>query len=82
MKTFIKYLLKLALILILFSAVSCVAKKVWVSTPEYANATNDFYEATITPEKDEDTFYASFRLDILNKSNEELQIDWNKTLYL
>jgi hypothetical protein len=82
MKTLIKYSLKLALILTLISVTSCAVKKNWVSTPESAKATSDYYEATITPEKDGNRFYSSFRLEVANKSNKELQIDWNKTMYV
>ncbi len=82
MNALLKYLLKLGLVLLLFSVTSCAAKKTWVSTPESVDAANDYYEATITPLKDSERFYASFLLDVLNKTDEELRIDWNKTVYI
>ena len=82
MKILIEFSLKIALVLILISAMSCANKKNWVITPESANAVNNNYEATITPERDSNRFYAGFRLEVVNKGNEELRIDWNRTAYV
>jgi hypothetical protein len=68
---------------IAFTLISCATKKsFWTSTPELQMAENEYYKATITPLKDENKFYVSFRLDVVNKYSEDLEIDWNKTKYI
>jgi hypothetical protein len=82
-KNFLSCSLKLALVLILFFASSCAGKKlVWKSKPEFNTVENEYYIATITPVKDNDHFFVSFYIDVDNKSDEELKIDWNKTMYI
>ena len=72
----------------LFAAISlaltgCVTTKtLWTSTPVSQTAENKYYEATITPIKSDNKFYVSFRLDVVNKHSENLEIDWNRTKYI
>jgi len=35
----------------------------------------------LTPQKQEDSFFTSFLLEIQNQSREDLAIDWNDTIY-
>ncbi len=36
----------------------------------------------LEPQRTEQTFYVLFRLEIANKTNKDLKIDWNKTRYI
>lgn len=57
-------------------------QKVYVSQPKVQVASNEAFEARITPLKLDNPFYVAFQLDIRNKTSKPLVIDWNKTRYL
>lgn len=58
------------------------SKTAWISKPAIQTAGNVYYEAKIEPVKQEHDFYVSFRLEITNKTDTNLEIDWNKTRYI
>jgi len=61
----------------------CVpAKKVWVSNPMFQSAHNDYYIARIEPLTRDHNFFVSFRLMVSNKTDKNIEIDWNKTRYI
>lgn len=62
---------------------SCVTtNKTWISEPAFETAVNTSLDIRFEPLKDGDGFYVKFRLDIKNKTGDDIKIDWNKTHYL
>ncbi len=74
--------LALSIIFILFVFTGCVPSTVWRSTPTVQNAENEYYEAQLEPLTNGHKFFVSFRLTVTNKTGKNLEIDWNKTLYI
>ena len=78
--------LKIAFILMsgaLFSiAAGCAPTLISVSAPEIQTAENSYYTAQFEPLAEEKNYFDSFRLKVVNKTRENLEIDWNKTRYL
>lgn len=60
----------------------CAPSKIWISAPKNRQVTNASYEAAFEPIKREKAFFSMFRLSIINKTKEEIRVDWNKTQYL
>ena len=60
----------------------CSTTKTWVSSPETQRAENPFYTISITPLTSDAGVFNSFRLEFVNKSAAELEIDWNQSRYL
>jgi len=54
----------------------------WVSIPPVQSEENRSLDVRFEPLKNDKRFFVSFRLDIRNKTDRELTIDWNKTRYL
>lgn len=83
MKIITKNVLIPLLVFTIFSLMGCApSKTIWTSKPDFQSSGNDYYDATITPIKDGNNFYVSFRLDVFNKQKDELKIDWNRTMYI
>ena len=71
------------MILFLFMAAGCVTtKKIWTSRPVVQKATNPAYEARLEPITRGHNFFVMFKLEITNKTDKNLEIDWNQTRYL
>jgi hypothetical protein len=64
-----------------FVVVGCASKQLWRSKPNMQHASNEYFDATISPIF---TFngYKGFILYIHNKTPQNLVLDWNKTFYL
>ena len=60
----------------------CAIQKVWISSPTIQTAGNSYYEARLEPLTKDYKFFVSFRLTITNKTDKDLEIDWNKTRYI
>jgi hypothetical protein len=56
--------------------------KTWTSSPVNQTFQNQYYEAQFEPLKKNNNFFEMFRLTVINKSDKNLEIDWNKTRYL
>jgi hypothetical protein len=54
----------------------------WASIPPVRSEENRSLDVRLEPLKNDKRFFVSFRLDIRNKTDRELTIDWNKTRYL
>jgi len=54
----------------------------WASIPPVQTGENHSLDVRFEPLKRDKRFFVSFRLDITNKSAQQLTIDWNKTKYL
>ncbi len=75
--------IELMIFLSLFMAAGCVTtKKIWTSHPVAQKAANPAYEARLEPVTKGHDFYVMFKLEITNKSDKNLEIDWNRTRYL
>jgi len=68
--------------LALVTASGCAAPKTWVSSPEIETVSNPSYQAEFEPLKGGYEFFVSFLLSVTNKTDENLEIDWNKTRYI
>ena len=77
----IKYVvLGLISLQVIFSG--CAPTKIWISQPAAYTVANQHYEAELEPLKSGNNYFNSFRLTITNKTEKDLTVDWNKTLYL
>ncbi len=54
----------------------------WTSTPAVQKASNAYFEVSLAPVKLGNNYFAAFQITIVNKTDGDLFIDWNKTLYL
>jgi hypothetical protein len=57
------------------------APEAWISTPETRIVSNEIFDAYLSPVCSSDGCYY-FVLGIKNKSNNNIEIDWKKTLYI
>lgn len=61
----------------------CGAKqKVWISNPTIQGAGNHYYKAQLEPLTRGNKFFVVFCLGVTNKTDKNLEIDWNKTRYV
>jgi hypothetical protein len=61
----------------------CAKEYKWSANPEYKSASNDYFDARLTPLKSPSgTFLDGFELQFTNKTDKNLEIDWLKTRYL
>ena len=74
---------KIAVILavLLFTGCGIATSRVMKSVPEIAHVGNEFFTAEITPMQGL-YGYDSFALDIQGKTDSNIEIDWNKTLFI
>lgn len=54
----------------------------WTSEPETGTSAGRYFQARLTPQKQGDSFFTTFLLEIQNQSREDLAIDWNHTFYM
>lgn len=66
----------------LMMGATCAPTMVSISDPKIQTAANPYYQAQFEPLTREHNFFVVFHLAVTNKSNKDLQIDWNKTRYL
>ena len=60
----------------------CAPTIIQVSTPAIQTAENPYYEIQFEPLNRETKVFVSFRLTIINRTDRNLEIDWNKTHYI
>ena len=63
-------------------SIGCAPVMVSMSDPAIKTASNPYYETQLEPLKQGLRSFVVFRLTVTNKTETELQIDWNKTRYL
>jgi len=57
--------------------------KAYSSEPEIQRVSNDYFTAELEPQlKEGQGFFSNFRFVLTNKTNQELEIDWENTYYL
>ena len=60
----------------------CAQTKIWTSKPGIQTADSQYCHIELEPMKDINNFFVWFRLSMINKTDKNLEIDWNKTRYL
>jgi hypothetical protein len=68
--------------LILVAIGACAPTYVWKSRPPVQKVETSLYRATFEPVKVGAVFYSFFRLEVVNSSEKEIELDWNRSLYL
>ena len=66
----------------LMMGATCAPTMVSISDPKIQTAANPYYQTQFEPLTRDHNFFVVFHLTVTNKSNKDLQIDWNKTRYL
>jgi hypothetical protein len=66
----------------LLLSTGCATPRIWVSSPVKQTAGNPHYEAKIEPLKGGNKFFVSFRLIVINRTDKNMSVDWNKTRYM
>ncbi len=61
---------------------ACSKKITWISTPASQTINSKSYDARFEPVKKDADFFNWFSLTVVNKSEKEMEIDWNRTKYL
>lgn len=72
--------LGIVILLIMFSG--CTKIRMWTSSPQVSVFGNSYYKAQLEALRKSHNFYVSFQLDVTNKTEQDLRIDWNKTRYI
>ena len=73
---------KVCFSVLLFLIVGCVPKYTWRAIPVIQQVDNQSYTARIHPISKYEGVFAGFRLTVDNKTGLDIEIDWNRTLYL
>jgi hypothetical protein len=68
--------------LAIFLMIGCVPKYTWKADPVIQTIDNQSYTAQIKPVERYKGIFAGFKLTVDNKTGQDIEIDWNKTLYL
>ena len=66
--------------LILFGCAASSA--LWSSNPTFEQVENPYFRALVEPKRNVDGFFVMFHLKVTNRSNENLEVDWNESQYL
>ena len=73
---------KITIILFVLTGCTPMPMKTWTSSPEIQTTGNQYYEVKLEPVKNDYAFFEMFRLTVENKTDNNLEIDWNKTRYI
>jgi hypothetical protein len=66
-----------------FLLTGCATAEVYSSSPTVQKVSNPYFDAQLEPQaKEGKQFFNAFRLVLINKTNGDLKIDWEKTYYL
>lgn len=68
--------------MVLFLMVGCVPKYTWQAIPLIQQVDAQSYNARIEPISKYENIYDGFKLTVNNKTGQDIEIDWNRTLYL
>jgi hypothetical protein len=68
---------------LVFALAGCAGFEVYGSDPQVQRVSNDYFAAELEPQlKAGQSFFTTFGFALTNKTNKELQIDWENTFYL
>ena len=70
------------IIFFMIIVLGCVPTKIWTSHPEIQSSGNKYYDVQFEPLKKDNNFFVMFLLTVSNKSDKDLEIDWNQTRYI
>jgi hypothetical protein len=73
---------KITILLFVLSGCTPMPMKTWTSSPVNQTAQNPYYEVQFEPLKQNNNFFEIFRITVENKTDNNLEIDWNKTRYI
>jgi hypothetical protein len=76
-----KKLYHIFILVVALLTAACAPTKLWKSEPSLNTKSNGFFDASITPIYRFDG-YKGFVLNIHNKINEKIEVDWNNTFYV
>ena len=70
--------------LFILGAAGCASTQLrsWTSNPSFRVSSNPCYQVRFEPVKVDSPFFEMFLVSITNVSNDNLEIDWNKTRYI
>lgn len=69
---------------IILAGCATTPRTVYKSVPEVQKAFNEFYEASIMPLFSNTSWgeWKGFQLKIINRTNKDLELDWNRTYFI
>jgi len=67
---------------LLTACASAKGGREWASIPPVQTAEAPAFDVSLKPLKNDNRFFVAFQLDIKNKSDQALTLDWNQTRYL
>ena len=71
----------ITLILVLVSTQG-YARQLWLSDPEIQLVETSIYDAQFQPLKNENNIFVAFNITVINKTQQDLVIDWNRSRYI
>ena len=76
-------LLSLIVLCLVYALAGCAGVEVYNSNPEVQRVSNGYFAAELVPQlKPGQSFFTTFGFTLTNKTNKELNIDWQNTYYL
>jgi hypothetical protein len=76
-------LLGVIVVYLIYALAACAGVEVYSSNPGVQRVSNEYFTAELEPQlKPGQGFFSTFRFVLTNKTNKELQIDWQNTYYL
>jgi hypothetical protein len=76
-------LLGVIVLCLAYALAGCAGVEVYNSKPEVQRMSNEYFSAELEPQlKPGQNFFTAFRFALTNKTNKELQMDWENTFYL
>ena len=71
----------ITLILVLITTQGA-ARQLWLSDPEIQLVETSIYDAQFQPLKNENNIFVAFNITVINKTEQDLIIDWNRSRYI
>ena len=76
-------LLRVIVVCVICSLAACAGVEMYSSNPEVQRVSNEYFTAELEPQlKPGQNFFATFRFALTNKTDKEINIDWENTYYL
>jgi len=71
-----------ALLFAILSTPACTKDKIWQSLPVQQTHSGQSFDVDFGPLKKDTEFFNWFRLTVRNKTDRDMEIDWNRTRYI